>query len=229
MGPSWPKVRPVLPDEYREVYEDHMARNRGGGSVLNRVALGLEGWMHRQVAQVRGRRILELGAGGLNHVGYEPRAARYDVVEPLADLVVDHPEVRSGRVRYLGGYDDLAVLAQASQPIYDKVVSVAVLEHLDDLPAVVADAAALLRPEGWFVAGIPSEGGALWEASWRSSTGRAFQRRYGLDYGVLMRWEHVNTADEIVDVLRGQFHQVAVRRFPGPTTATSLYQAVLCR
>lgn len=230
MTTTWPRARPDLPEVYQDVYVEHMARNRGGGSTLNRLALGLEGWMHRQVAQVPGRRVLELGGGGLNHLSYEPRAARYDVVEPLAELVVDRPEVDGDRVRYLGGYDDLAALAAGRPaPTYDKVLSVAVLEHLEDLPRVVADAAALLRPDGWFVAGIPSEGGALWTASWRATTGAAFRRRYGLDYGVLMRWEHLNTADEIVGELRRKFDEVGVRRFPGPTTSTSLYQAVLCR
>ena len=47
---------------------------------------------------------------------------------------------------------------------------------------------------------IPSEGGAFWWLSWRLSTGMSYYIRTGLDYGVAMRHEHVNTAPEIVAI-----------------------------
>ena len=206
-----------------------MSINRGGGSALNRGALWLEEWMHRAVASPRARSLLELGAGGLNHVRFEPGADTYDVVEPLDDVFVDGQSRVNRTVNLVGGYSDLIRLAPSSVPVYDKVVSVAVLEHLEDLPSVVAASALLMRPSGTFAAGIPSEGGKLWEASWRATTGRAFRRRFNLDYSILMGWEHINSAREIQMVLNDLFEEVVVHRFPGPTLNTSVYTAFHAR
>ena len=100
--------------------------------------------MHRRIAaeQVVGN-VLELGAGGLNHVNYETTCARYDVVEPIADIVLNSPSY--GQVdQYLGGYDEFVELAFTGELTYQKILSVAVLEHLTHLPWIVAASALAL-------------------------------------------------------------------------------------
>lgn len=222
---EWPKVRPELDPAYRAIYEDHMARNRGGGSALNKAALRMEEWMHRKAALPRANTILELGGGNLNHLRFEHPSCSYSVIEPLGTLVEASP--LAARVDYLGDYEDLFNLARDRQRSFDKVLSIAVLEHLEDLPSVVAASAVILADRGAFVAGIPSEGGWLWRTSWQATTGRAFRKRYGLDYDRLMAWEHINTEPEILAVIRTFFADVRVRRFPGSTLNLSLYTAVL--
>lgn len=222
----WPKTRSALPPEYQAIYDQHMALNRGGGSRLNSLALKAEEWMHRQVARPSASRVLELGAGGLNHVRFEPTAEIYDVIEPLPEVVSRARSRVPHEVHYLGDYDALTQYARQGEAKYDKVISVAVLEHLEDLPAVIAASAILLSPHGVFAAGIPSEGGRLWQWSWRLTTGRAFRRRFGLDYAVLMAWEHINSAEQILEVVNDLFDQVKVRRFPGPTVNTSVYTSL---
>lgn len=226
---AWPKHRSELPLAYQQVYVGHMESNRSGGTPLNKAALWLEGWMHRQVARPPGRNILELGAGNLNHVALEDATAAYAAIEPL-EHVIGPALVRINRpVTYLGGYGDLLTLPGVSSTRYDKVISVAVLEHLEDLPAVVAASALLLDDEGVFAAGVPSEGGRLWEAAWRASTGRAFRREHGLDYAALMAWEHINTVREIEAVIQALFAKVRITRFPGPTVDSSLYTAIFAQ
>jgi hypothetical protein len=83
---------------------------------------------------------------------------------------------------------------------YDRITSVAVFEHIVDLPVVVAHAALLLAPEGHLRTAIPNESTILWRMG-TMVTGREFERTHGLDYRVLMAFEHVNTADEIEAVL----------------------------
>lgn len=226
---SWPKARPTLPDPYRLIYAEHMHGNRSGGSPLNKTALWLEEWMHRAVSRPRAERVLELGAGNLNHVRFEPAAEYYGVVEPLSEIVESARRGIRIPVDYLGDYASLLELAQSSHATFDKVLSVAVLEHLEDLPAIVSAASLLIHPRGCFSAGIPSEGGRLWSAAWRSTTGRAFRKRYGLDYATLMKWEHINTAPEIESVVRAIFDDVRITRFPGPTLDTSLYTCLIAR
>jgi len=62
----------------------------------------------------------------------------------------------------------------------------------------------------------------LW-LGWRCSTGLSYYLRTGLDYGKLMRHEHINTAPEILAIVRHVFSSVVVRRFPLPHHHLSFY------
>ena len=59
------------------------------------------------------------------------------------------------------------------------------------------------------------------------TTGLEFKRKYGLDYEVLMRHEHVNTAREIEEVLRYFFANVKGSAF-GLARSLSFYQFYDC-
>ena len=145
--------------------------------------------MHKMAANRGGRgSILELGAGSLNHFPYEARAPVYDCVEPFRELY----EASAFRRRIRNLYEDIKDIPAYAG--YDRILSVAVLEHLEDLPSIVARCGLLLSDVGVFQAGIPTEGGFLWGALWRLTTGVSYRLRTGLDYSTVMRHEHVNTA-----------------------------------
>lgn len=222
---DYPKERPALPPEYAAVYLEHYRRNRAGGSPLARAARRVEGWMHRKVAADvgRGRRksTLEIGAGTLNHLRYEPASAPYDIVEPFRQLYESSPDFP----RVSHAYYDISEISRDTK--YDRIISVAALEHVADLPEVVARGGLLLGAGGQFRAGVPSEGTILWLLCWKLLTGVEFRLRYKLDYGVMMRHEHVNTAREVEDVLRHFFDDVQEDAF-GPSKSLSLYQFFAC-
>jgi SAM-dependent methyltransferase len=215
---TYPRRRPPLGPELQARYVEEYRANRTGKAPINAIVLALEGWMHRQIA-LRGSAgsVLELGGGTLNHLPYERVVDAYDVVEPFEELWRHNPH--RARVRRI--YSDITDVPAANR--YDRVISVAVLEHLTELPSVVARAALKLSPSGYFQAGIPSEGGFLWGLAWRSVTAPAFRLRTGLPYDSLMRHEHVNTAREIVAVVRHMFREVSIRRFPLPLLHGSFY------
>lgn len=227
----FPKQRPDLPDAIQRIYRDYYLRNRNGQLPASRLAQFTEGWMHRQVASgasddsssLPPRSTLEIGAGTLNQLPYEPAdCGPYDVIEPMQFLLHDSPH--RARVRHV--YSDISEVPPSA--CYDRVTAVACFEHVLDLPAVVARAGLILRQEGECRVAIPSEGGLLWALGWRLTTGLEFRLRYGLDYGHLMRYEHVNTAHEIADVL-GYFFRSVQRRYFGVAHHLSLYQALTCR
>ena len=112
---------------------------------------------------------------------------------------------------------------------YDIILSVAVLEHLTDLPRTVARCGLLLAQGGEFRAGVPTEGGLLWGVAWRITTGISFRIRTGLTYGAIMRHEHVNRADEILEIVRYLFRDVTCRRFPTPVKHLSFYTTLRAR
>lgn len=217
---TYPRQRSPLTAAHQALYDTEYKANRDGANAVSGIAQKLERWMHRQIARRQGPDTLELGAGTLNHLPYEPRTERYDVIEPMQMLWQDSPH--RSRVRNI--YASSAEMPEPAR--YGRVISVAVLEHLTDLPAELARAVLHLQPDGVLQAGIPSEGGFLWGLAWRATTGIAYRLRTGLDYGTLMRHEHVNRADEILRVLRHLFDDVRVARFPTPLHHLSFYTAI---
>jgi SAM-dependent methyltransferase len=225
----FPKQRPPLPEAYARLHVATYEANRRGATTASRLSLWLESWLHRQVARdVRDHRpgdpprsTLEIGAGTLNQLPWEPVVGPYDVVEPFRALWEGSPLL--GRVRTV--YADVADVPAATR--YDRITSVATFEHLTDLPRVVAAAGRLLAPGGTLRVAIPSEGTPLWALGWMLTTGLEFRLKHGLDYGVLLRHEHVNPAAEIEAVLRHCFRRVR-RRQLGVSRWLSVYQFFEC-
>ena len=222
----FPKTRPPLPDEFAAIYDTQYKENRGGKTPAYGAAQKMESWLHRKVAEdVRRdrspRATLEIGAGTLNQLPYEPTVGPYDIVEPFAGLFEGSPML--ARVRHI--YSDTRQVP--AHPQYDRITSVAVFEHICNLPEVVARAGLLLNAGGTLRVSIPSEGTWLWTLGWKLTTGLEFRLRYGLDYGVLMQHEHVNTAAEIEDVLRHFFDALTTAVF-GLSRGISFYRFYEC-
>src|SRR6266513_607213 len=208
---QFPKERQPLPPEYATIYLQHYRNSREGNSQILGLAQRMERWRHRKIAaDVRDsgpKATLEIGAGNLNQLPYEPRTAPYDIVEPFRELFESSPLL--GRIRNV--YNDVAEIPAATR--YERITSIAVLEHISNLPVLIARSALLLAEGGTFRVGIPSEGTILWRLGWQMTTALDFRARYNLDYKVLMRYEHVNTAREIEEVLRYFFAEVRARAF----------------
>ncbi|NEX60885.1 class I SAM-dependent methyltransferase [Noviherbaspirillum galbum] len=224
----FPKTRPPLPREIEEIYSTHYKSNRDGDTTAASMAQRLEAWMHRKVAadiaRPPGRPLstLEVGAGTLNQLQHEPEVGPYDIVEPFTSLYAGSP--RLARVRHV--YGDIAQVPESER--YDRITSVATFEHILNLPELVARCGLLLAKGGSLRAAIPSEGTVLWALGWKCTTGLEFRMKYGLDYGLLMKHEHVNSAREIREVLEFFFADVRSSAF-GLAKPLSLYQFYECR
>ena len=223
----FPKTRPALPPKLAAIYTQQYLENRGGETPAASLSQRLESWLHHQVAAdvkdaATSGATLELGAGTLNQLAYEPAGTAYDIVEPFEELYRDSP--LKGAVR--ATYADIGDVPAGQA--YGRITSVASLEHICDLPLVLARAARLLAPGGAFRAAIPSEGGFLWTLGWMATTGLEFRLRHGLDYGQLMAHEHVNNAREIETLVRALFEEVEVKSF-GLGRQLSLYRFLAAR
>ena len=218
----FPKTRPPLPAAFQAIYQTHYKENREGGSTASSLAQRMEQWLHHAVAsdlRGGGRSVatLELGAGTLNQLRFEASTGPYDVVEPFAELYAGSPHRH--RVRDI--FADITEVPADRR--YDRITSVAALEHITNLSEVMAYSALLLAQDGVFRAAIPSEGGFLWRMGWTFTTGLEFRLRHGLDYGVLMAHEHVNTAAEIETLAGALFEDVTIRSY-GIGRELSLYR-----
>lgn len=226
MFENFPKTRSVLPPEFQAIYADQYKENRDGGSKASGLAQKLESWMHKNVAadvqSGSDKSTLEIGAGTLNQLPYEPHSKPFDIIEPFHSLFESSPD--KARIRNV--YDDISEIPQEMK--YDRIISIAAFEHICNLPEVIARAGLLLNESGNLRCGIPSEGTIMWKLGYTFSTGLEFKRTYGLDYQVLMSHEHVNTAKEIEEVLRYFFADVTGKVF-GFARAISFYQFYACR
>lgn len=220
---NFPKTRPPLPAEFQAIYAEQYKQNREGDSKAAGLAQKMESWMHKKVAgaAAAGTSTLEVGAGTLNHLPYERNTAAYDIVEPFRFLFESSADIDLIR----NVYDDIAEIPDNER--YDRIISIATFEHICDLPRVIARCGLLLVDGGQLRAGIPSEGTILWRLGYKLTTGMEFRRKYGLDYEILMRHEHVNTAKEIEEVLSFFFSTVNRSVF-GVARALSIYQFFAC-
>ncbi|BCS94696.1 hypothetical protein DSLASN_03280 [Desulfoluna limicola] len=224
---KFPKTRPRLPSEIEAIYLTYYKSNREGQTSASSLAQKMESWLHNQVAkdladeQGMSKATLELGAGTLNQLQYEPVVGHYDIVEPFKGLYINSSRLE--RVRNV--YSDISNIPEKYR--YDRITSIATLEHVCNLPEVIARCGLLLSKNGVVRASIPSEGTFLWAMGWRLTTGIEFKLKYGLDYGLVMRHEHVNSAYEIEAVLNFFFEKVECKVF-GISKAISLYRFYTC-
>lgn len=221
---KFPKRRSLLPADYQKIHHDAYTSNRNGETLFTKVALWLEKWMHKKVsADPRSDPLLEIGAGTLNHVNHESDVDIYDIVEPFSDLYKDSENLY--RIRDIYETTDKILLID----YYKRIVSIAAFEHIENLPDVVASTALLLSEDGELRVGIPTEGGILWYLAWRLGTGFGFWLKYKLSYKVLMKHEHINNEQEIIDIISLFYDRIEVQRFPFACKHLSFYTYILAR
>lgn len=198
MFENYPKKRIKLPKKLQEIYEFHYKTNREGNTAASNLAQKMEKWLHEKVAsdveKSHNKKTLEIGAGTLNQLKYE-QPNSYDIVEPFTKLYIESQHLQKVKNIY-SDIDEINLLQK-----YERIISIATFEHIIDLPKVVAKSCLLLKHSGVLRTGIPNEGTFLWKLGWKLTTGLEFKLKYGMDYGILMRYEHVNTANEIEEIL----------------------------
>jgi len=219
----FPKKRNELPENYQKIYEKHYAENRIGQTKMSFLAQKMESWLHKCVARSSDskKRTLEIGAGTLNQLPYE-KACDYDIVEPFTSLFENSPDLH--RINHI--YQDIFDID--GNETYDRITSCACFEHITNLPEVVAKTCLLLKPDGIMGVSIPNEGRFLWKFAYTITTGLEFKRKYKIDYEVIMRHEHVNTADEIEIILK-YFYKNVRRKLLGINKTFAFYRYYECK
>jgi hypothetical protein len=222
---KFPKERIELPEAYQKIYNQHYLSNREGKYKTTSLSQKLEAWMHKKVAadlneSSTSLNTLEIGAGTLNQLKYEPAGMQYDIVEPFNELFEGSPLLEW----ITQVYSDISEIP--SDKKYDRITSIATFEHIMDLPFVVAMVARHLEEGGQLRVAIPNEGTIFWKLG-TMVTGAEFKKKYGLDYQVLMRYEHVNTAADIEIVLEYFFHRTKCSVF-GLSKGLAFYRFYSC-
>lgn len=219
---TYPHNHPPLPKEYREIYTKHYEENRNGKTKMSSISSKMERWLHKKVACTSSynKSTLELGAGTLNQLNYESSKI-YDIVEPFEELYKASPN----EAKVTNKFKDISEVPLENR--YDRIIAIASFEHISNLPEVVEKCKLLLKPDGILCVAIPNEGHFLWKLGYTLTTGIEFKKRYGLNYEVMMKHEHVNTADEIELILKHSFRNTKLTLF-GIGKTFSLYRFYQC-
>ena len=221
---KFPKTRPKLPLEYLKIYDEFYQNNRKGKSIATAMSSRLEKWMHKKVGSClvkENQKILEIGAGTLNHLPYEPKFLSYDIVEPFKDLYKGSKNISLVNEKYRD------ILEVPNSKKYDKIVSIAAFEHIVNLPEVMSSAGSLLSKDGKLCFAIPSEGTPLWRLAYLLTTGLEFRLKYRLNHTKLMKYEHINNVFEINALAKILFKDVKRKCF-GLSNYLSFYQYFEC-
>jgi len=211
---SWPKPRPVLSDADIAINEDWQvhwltqSQNRFSG-----VQAFNHGYVLRSGRDLVGR-TLEIGAGGGEHINLEKAQGTlddYNVLElrpDLASIVRQRfPDVKVA----VGDCQERLPFEVSS---LSRIIAIHVLEHLDNLPAFLAEGARALQPEGRLLAVIPCEGGVGYTLGRQMTSKRQFERRYKKPYEPFIRAEHLNNAREILGEVRRHFQIESAEYWP---------------
>lgn len=119
--------------------------------TLKNLVPGRLSWFDRQI-DWQGKTVLDLGcAGGFMAEALAARGAVVTAIDPAAEAITAaraHAAQAGYAIRYDVGVGEELPYADAS---FDAVVCVDVLEHVSDLPQVLAEVARVLRPGGLFL------------------------------------------------------------------------------
>lgn len=213
---SWPKIRLALTDEQKRVWEDwydHYLNNvySAQSSRFGRIHQFSHEYPLRSASA--GGRTLEIGPGTGSHLEFEDSAkiVEYVGVE-LRPTFADAVAKRNPKARLVVG--DCQKRLDLPDGHFDRVLAIHILEHLENLPAALVEIKRVLRPGGLFSVIIPAEGGLGYWLGRKVSVQRIFEKRYHQAYGPYIKYEHVNTAREVLAELNPLFRTVHREFYP---------------
>ncbi len=199
----WPKQRTPLTPEQQAALEDWYEE------FLRSVLTDNYGWIERFNDRYALRtalpscRTLEIGPGNGSHLKVENLSAHEEYVALELRPLLSHQIEQHPNLKVVVG--DCQDHLPFDDDTFDRILAIHVLEHLDNLPAALQEVARVLKPCGSFSVVIPAEGGAAYALGRWATVQRRFEKRYKIPYGEVIRYEHINTAREVLGELRRVF------------------------
>lgn len=183
--------------------------------------MGITGYFHiaghRQISQwavdYADKVVVEVGCGHGHHLRY----GRNNYAGYIG-LDIEYKFLCTLRERFCGTRvvnGDVYSLPFRDQSV-DCILSVYCFEHLRRLPDCLREIRRVLKPEGELLVGLPAEGGFLYGLGRRLTSKPYMEHKYGIDYDAIVRWEHWNTFNGIVEMLKEQFKIKGQRFLPFP-------------
>lgn len=161
---------------------------------------------YRQISKLLGKReglMLECGCGIGMLACFNPNIGLSDCI--MFDIDKKSLSLIKMKDRYAGVINGTAYKLPFQDSSFDTVISHAQLEHLCYLDWALYEIKRVLKPQGKFLASIPTEGGFLWQRGRELTSARHFSRKLGIDYIKSNRIDHFNTIYQIERAIRRYF------------------------
>lgn len=180
---------------------------------------GLSGYFqiagHHQIEQwtapFREGIVLEIGCGNGHHLVHRRGEYGHYIGLDVAENLLRIMDERLPAFPKLAGSAYELPFPDAS---IDCVFSVYVFEHLRELARCLQEVRRVLKSNGELLIGLPTEGGLAWDLGRRLTSKPYMERKYGIDYMAIVHWEHWNTHDEVVAMVKEQFTLLEQRFVP---------------
>jgi SAM-dependent methyltransferase len=148
------------------------------------------------------RMVLEIGCGHGHHLLYGSNQYTQYI-----GLDIERKFLQTLKDRFPGKMminDDAYALPFRNASV-DCVLSIYNFGHLRHLAESLSEIGRVLKSNGELLLGIPAEGGFVYGLG-RWLTSKCYmERKYGIDYDAIVRWDHWNTFNELIEALRIQF------------------------
>jgi len=202
---TWPKPRPVLTEEQQAIFADWYRHWLSEAGMQGRYSL-VDRFGHQYAARtfVQGCRTLDMGAGNGGHLKYEDLDNQIYTALESSELLATQIQKIYPQANVVIG--DCQKRTEFQDNYFDRILAIHLLEHLDNLPSTLNEVCRTLRPGGRFSVVIPCEGGFLYRLGRKFSSEKMFVARYHQSYDWLIKYDHINTAREVLVELAKRFH-----------------------
>ncbi len=210
---SWPKYRPDLTEEQKRIFSDWYQHWLSKAGMQGRYSF-IDQFGHEYAARTfkDGCKTLDIGAGNGAHLKYENlEMQEYTALEHSSELLGDLTRLYPKARTVIG---DCQKEMDFQDNYFDRVLAIHVLEHLDNLPVTLREVHRTLRSGGKFSVIIPCEGGMLYSIGRKFSSEKMFIERYHQSYDWLIKYDHINTAKEVIAELKDLFTIDSTQYFP---------------
>jgi SAM-dependent methyltransferase len=210
---KWPKKHIVLSDEQFKIIEDWMPFwLKIYASKYNFIEKFNNTFVQKRSKNITGK-TLEIGAGLGEHLNYEKNLDKNYIVMELREDMTRMIQERFPSITIITG--DCQQKNEFEDNFFNRVIAIHVLEHLPDLPAALREIKRVLKKdEGRFYVVIPCEGGFFFNLARNLSSRRVFEKRYKTNFDLWIKYEHINSADEVINELLNEFILEDVEYFP---------------
>jgi len=213
-GSKWPKKIPDMTDEQIQIKNDWM---KYWHEILPNKYGIIEKFNHGfpvEVLQPNHVKLktLEVGAGLGGHIAYENLDNQQYYAMELRENMAENLEREYPTVKTFVG--DIQKRTEFSDKQFDRIIAIHLLEHLPDLPAALTEIHRVLKDDGQFTVVIPCEGGMAYGLARYISSNQIFKKKFKMKYDWLMKTEHVNQPNEIIDEIRREFVIIKKEFFP---------------
>jgi hypothetical protein len=199
---QYPKKRPPLSKKLKKIFNRHYLENRQ--SILSQLS---EQWLHRSIKKSKKKtsRTLEVGAGTLNHLRYGyTKNIIYDIIEPKKFLFKNSDDLKKINKIFTN-------IHSCKSNSYDRIISSAVLEHIEDLPDFLTTSSLKMKKLSFQSHSIPCEGYPMWNLTWTLFSGILFRLKTGCSFKEVQKHEHLNTLDEILTLIKYFYNNVSIK------------------